>query len=134
VSLALRDNKEEWPAEDYHVMHGELRIGRIWHSPTMSWSWIMGGVFCDPSANICQAGVGATLADAKAALTTEWDKWLAWAELSETPDKPDTSVGPAPNDLSGPLGGEISTDEAALRSGYIVQLAPEAGQTAAGPD
>jgi len=87
MSLVLKQNEGEWPREDYDVVHGELRVGRIWTSPVdhldLRWFWTISGVFAEPDTNLCYSGLAGTLADAKERLEAEWTKWLTWADLSE---------------------------------------------------
>jgi hypothetical protein len=94
MSLVLHQNDEEWPREDYHVLHGELRVGRIWNNPSgtpeAQWLWTMYGVFSEADAKLSHAGSAATLPEAKAGLGSEWQKWLAWADLFEEAEWNDT--------------------------------------------
>jgi hypothetical protein len=87
MSLAVKQDEDAWPREEYDVMHAELRVGRIWKTACgcsdMRWFWTLGGVFNGPEAKLRHSGLAGSLADAKAELTTEWAKWLAWAELTE---------------------------------------------------
>jgi hypothetical protein len=89
MSLRLHQNEAELPNEDYDVMHGGLRVGRIWNSPAatpdMQWLWSLNGVFSGPDANLRHSGLAGTLANARAHLSEEWLKWLKWANLREAP-------------------------------------------------
>jgi len=91
MSLAVKQGAGEWPREEYDVMHAELRVGRIWNSACgcsdMRRFWTISGVFSGPDANLRHSGSVGTFADAKAELTTEWAKWLKWAELLEAPGR-----------------------------------------------
>jgi hypothetical protein len=91
MSLAVKQDENAWPKEEYDVMHAELRVGRIWKTACgcsdMRWFWTLGGVFNGPEAKLRHSGLAGTLADAKAELTTEWAKWLAWAELTEARER-----------------------------------------------
>jgi hypothetical protein len=49
----------------------------------MTWYWSFHGSVSRPS-DMSTNGQAATLEAAKAELVTCWQKWLAWAELSET--------------------------------------------------
>jgi hypothetical protein len=97
MPLVLHQNDEAWPREDYHVRHGELRVGRIWNNPSASantqWVWTLNGVFSEAEAMLCHAGSAPTLPDARAALGKEWHKWLAWACLSEEAEPSASTAG-----------------------------------------
>jgi hypothetical protein len=69
----------------YVAMSGGLVVGRICknsHPSPADWSWSIFGI---------NAGVGVmeikgsweTFDEAKARLDANWEKWLAWAKLSE---------------------------------------------------
>jgi hypothetical protein len=98
MSLVLQQTEEEWPREDYHVRHGDLRVGRIWNNPSArpgtQWLWSMNGVVSEADAKLRYAGSAATLAAAKAELATEWAKWLAWADLCEEAQPGGRGVAP----------------------------------------
>jgi hypothetical protein len=102
MALRLQQNEDASPNADYDVMHGELRVGRIWKSPAsmpdMQWLWSLNGVFSSPDANLRHSGLAGTLANARAHLSEEWLKWLKWADLSEAHG---TEAGTAPERAAG---------------------------------
>jgi hypothetical protein len=52
--------------------------------PEARWYWTIYGVHAGPGVMKLQ-GRAPSLEDAKAALRVNWNKWLAWAQLAETP-------------------------------------------------
>jgi hypothetical protein len=92
MSLILKPNTEVSPsrritAPDFLVMHGGLKIGRICKreaaiNPAMQWIWAITGVTEGPE-RMARSGMAATHNEAVAALNDSWQRWLAWAELSE---------------------------------------------------
>lgn len=90
MSLVLKPNADG-PADEYHVLHGELRIGQIYKRkvalrPDSQWLWALNGVPEGPRGLVF-TGLAATLDEAAAALQERWSKWLASAELSEAGGK-----------------------------------------------
>ena len=85
MPLVLKAGAEA--TDDYHVMHGELKVGQIYKRkaalrPEAQWLWALNGVPAGADAPEL-AGVAATLDDAMAALQERWSKWLASSELTE---------------------------------------------------
>jgi hypothetical protein len=85
MSLVLKAGAEA--TDDYHVMHGELKVGQIYKRqaalrPEAQWLWALNGVPTDPDAP-ASTGLAATLHEAMAALQERWSKWLASSELTE---------------------------------------------------
>ena len=85
MSLVLKAGPEA--NDDYHVMHGELKVGQIYKRkaalrPEAQWLWALNGV---PTASDAPAstGLAASLDEAMAALQERWSKWLASSELME---------------------------------------------------
>jgi hypothetical protein len=73
--------------EDFHVMHGELRIGQIYKRkvslrPESEWLWALNGVPVSADG-AALTGVSASLDEATSALGERWKTWLAWARLKE---------------------------------------------------
>jgi hypothetical protein len=73
--------------DDYHVMHGELKVGQIYRRkaalrPQTQWLWALNGVPAGSDASAL-AGSTATLDEAMAALKERWSKWLASSGLTE---------------------------------------------------
>ena len=80
-------------ADEFHVLHGELRVGRIYRRKAAlragaRWLWALNCVPEGPRG-LAFTGLAPTLDEATAALQESWSKWLASAELSEV-------VGEAP--------------------------------------
>jgi hypothetical protein len=76
-------------ADDYEVRSGGFTVGRIYLDrasvqPHLAWYWTINGVHAGPGIMQLQ-GRTPSLEDAKAALRENWNKWLAWAQLAETP-------------------------------------------------
>jgi hypothetical protein len=89
MSLVLRPNADGSP-DEYLVLHGGLQVGQIYKRtvtfrPEAQWLWALNGVPEGPKGLVF-TGPTATLDEAKAALEERWDKWLAWADLSEAGD------------------------------------------------
>jgi hypothetical protein len=65
--------------EDYDVVSGERRVGRIFRSSTAPqdrpWMWTITAVVVAP--RLPSHGFAATLDDAKAAFAETWRRWLA---------------------------------------------------------
>lgn len=85
MSIALKPSADA--ADDYHVMHGGLEVGKIYKRkaalrPETQWLWALNGVPQAP-AGLAITGLAATLDEATAALSESWSKWLASAGLSE---------------------------------------------------
>jgi hypothetical protein len=85
MSLVLKAGAEA--SNDYHVMHGELKVGQIYKRqaalrPEAQWLWALNGVPTAPDAP-ASTGLAATLDEAMAALQERWSKWLASSELTE---------------------------------------------------
>jgi hypothetical protein len=86
MALVLRPNTENSP-EDYNVLHGELRIGRVYKrkvslQPETQWLWALNGV-PEGVEGLALTGLTASLDEAIAALGERWTRWLAWARLKE---------------------------------------------------
>jgi hypothetical protein len=86
MALVLRPNSED-SQEDYDVLHGELRIGRIYKRKISlqretQWLWALNGV-PETVEGLALTGVNASLEEATAALGVRWASWLAWARLKE---------------------------------------------------
>ena len=78
---------EDSSEEDFHVVHGELRIGQIYKRkvslrPDAQWLWALNGV-PESVDGLPLTGLSAGLDEAKAALEERWRSWLAWARLKE---------------------------------------------------
>ena len=85
MSLTPQPNPDA--PDDYDVMHGALQVGRIYKrkltlKPESQWLWALNGVPVGPPGQTF-TGPAVTLDEALAALKERWDKWLAWADLSE---------------------------------------------------
>jgi len=85
MSLLLKPKAND--ADDYHVLDGELQVGKIYKRkaalrPEAQWLWALNGVPEGPDG-LTLTGLAATLDEAIAALNETWIKWLASAELSE---------------------------------------------------
>ena len=93
MPLALMRNFEALQdATDYHLMSGDLRVGRIYErategKPEFRFLWALNGVFGGPH-DMRVAGMAATFDQAQAVLQENWDKWLAWAKLQELSSTP----------------------------------------------
>jgi hypothetical protein len=90
MSLALQPSPDA--ADDYAVMHGELRVGRIYKRKMAlraeaQWLWALNGVPEGPDGYPI-TGLTATLEEARAALQERWEKWLEWTKLSEAGERP----------------------------------------------
>jgi hypothetical protein len=86
MSLVLQPNPDGSP-DEYHVMHGALRVGRIYKRKSViraetQWLWSFNAAIIGPEG-ARPTGLAGTLEDAKAALKVYWDQWLGWAKLSE---------------------------------------------------
>jgi hypothetical protein len=86
MALVLRPNTEDSP-ENFDVLHGELRIGRIYKRkislrPETQWLWALDGV-PENVGGLALTGVSASLEEATAALGERWASWLVWARLKE---------------------------------------------------
>jgi hypothetical protein len=84
MSLVLKAGAEA--TDDYHVMHGELKVGQIYKRqaalrPEAQWLWALNGVPTAPDAP-ASTGLAATLDEAMAAPQERWSKWLASSELT----------------------------------------------------
>jgi hypothetical protein len=85
MSLVLKAGADA--TDDYHVMHGELKVGQIYKRKAAlraeaQWLWALNGVPTDSDAPAL-TGLAATLDEAMAALKERWSKWLASSELTE---------------------------------------------------
>jgi hypothetical protein len=92
MPLVLK-SKGDSSADEFHVLHGELRIGRIYKRKAAlradaRWLWALNCVPGDPRGLVF-AGLAPTLHEAAAAMQEGWFKWLASKELPE-------AVGEAP--------------------------------------
>jgi len=86
MSLVLKPNADA-SADDYHVLHGELRIGQIYKRkvalrPEAQWLWALNGVPEFPN-ELAFTGLAATRDEAMAALNERWARWLASVALTE---------------------------------------------------
>jgi hypothetical protein len=95
MSLMLRPNPDGAP-DDHHVMQGEWQVGRIHRRqdarrPDVQWFWIISWVFRGPDG-LRLSGMNATLDESFAALKEAWNKWLAWAGLTQA--KAEAGTGP----------------------------------------
>jgi hypothetical protein len=93
MPLTLRPNTDSASARlrtDYHVLSGELRVGRIYKreasKPELQWLWAINGVQLTEPEVMRVAGTAATFEEAEAQVKENWDKWLAWAKLQEVSD------------------------------------------------
>ena len=87
MSLVLKPH-DDAVADDYHVMRGELKVGRIYKRkvalrPEAQWLWALNGVPECPDGPAL-TGLTASHDEAMIALNARWAQWLASAELSET--------------------------------------------------
>jgi hypothetical protein len=87
VPLVLKPNKDGGP-DDYHVMHGDLRIGQIYRRqvalrPETDWLWALNGV-AESTDGLAISGLSANLDEAVVGVKERWAQWLAWARLTET--------------------------------------------------
>jgi hypothetical protein len=90
MPLTLRPNTDSASARlgtDYHVLSGELRVGRIYKreasKPELQWLWAINGVQLTEPEVMRVAGTAATFEEAEALLKENWYRWLAWAQLQE---------------------------------------------------
>jgi hypothetical protein len=107
MALVLKPNLEVSPtarvtAPDFLAMHGELKVGRIYKreaaiNPATQWVWAITGVYDGPEL-MARSGLTATHEEAMAALNDSWQRWLAWAELSEPESELRESPSVAPGD------------------------------------
>jgi hypothetical protein len=84
-SLGRPPAMAEYP--DYDVMHGGLRVGRIYRSyaatrSDIEWLWALNGVHGPPDVMAIH-GHTASLEAAKSALKANFEKWQAWAKLAD---------------------------------------------------
>jgi hypothetical protein len=92
VSLVIKPN-EDGSADDYYILHGELRIGQIYKRkvalrPEAQWVRALNGL--PQCANgISTAGLAASLDDAMAEMNARWAKWLSLAGLGEAAIEPE---------------------------------------------
>jgi hypothetical protein len=78
---------EQGSAEDFHVMHGELRIGQIYKRkvslrPDAQWLWALNGLPMSID-DLPLTGLSASLEEATIAIGERWMNWLAWAQLKK---------------------------------------------------
>jgi hypothetical protein len=105
--LILNPNLEVSPAArvtapDFLVLHGKLKVGRIYKreaaiNPATQWVWAITGVYDGPEL-MARSGLTATHEEAMAALKDSWQRWLAWAQLSEPESEFRESPSVAPGD------------------------------------
>jgi hypothetical protein len=86
MPLALKQITDS-AEEDFHVMHGELRIGQIYKRklslrPDSEWLWALNGLPVSADG-LPLTGLSASLDEATSALGERWKSWLAWARLKE---------------------------------------------------
>jgi len=86
MAVSLKPN-EQGIAEDFHVMHGELRIGHIYKRkislrPDTEWLWALNGLPISMD-DLPLTGLSASLKEATIAIGERWTNWLAWAHLKE---------------------------------------------------
>jgi hypothetical protein len=86
MSLELQPNPDGSP-DEYQVMHGALRVGRIYKRKSVirtetQWLWSFNPSLGGPEG-MRLTGFAGTLEEAKTALREYWDRWLGWAKLSE---------------------------------------------------
>jgi hypothetical protein len=84
MDVSLRPN-EQGSNEDFHVMHGELRIGQIYKRkvslrPEAQWLWALNGLPVSID-DLPLTGVSASLEEATTAIGERWKSWLVWARL-----------------------------------------------------
>jgi hypothetical protein len=91
VSLVVKPN-EDGSADDYNVIHCELRIGQIYKRkilrPESQWVWVLNGLPECPNG-LATTGLAASFEDAMAELKARWAKWLASAGLTEAAIEPE---------------------------------------------
>ena len=85
MALLLQPNTAGSP-DDHHVMQGGWQVGRIYKRqnalrPETQWLWSISGVYRGP-AEARFTGTSGTLDEALAAMKENWDKWLAFAQLT----------------------------------------------------
>jgi hypothetical protein len=117
MTLVLKPNLEVSPAArvtapDFIILHGELKVGRIYKreaaiNPAAQWVWAITGVYDGPKPMV-RSGLTATHEEAMAALKDSWQRWLAWAELSEPGSELRESPSVAPGEPAEP---ETEDDE-----------------------
>ena len=83
VLKQIADSSEE----DFHVMHGPLRIGQIYKRnislrPDSEWLWAINGLPLSTDG-LPLTGLSASLEEATSALEERWRSWLVWAQLKE---------------------------------------------------
>jgi hypothetical protein len=86
VALVLRPSSKDGTPDDFHVMHGGLRVGDIYkrqaaHRAETQWLWALNGV-PDGPAGLRITGMTETRDQAQAQMSESWQQWLAWASLS----------------------------------------------------
>jgi hypothetical protein len=92
MSLVVKPN-EDGSADDYNVIHGDLRIGQIYKReaalrPETQWVWALNGLPECPNG-LAITGLAASLDDALAELNARWAKWLSSAGLTEAAIEPE---------------------------------------------
>jgi hypothetical protein len=97
MTLVLQPNPDGSP-DEHHVMHGGLRVGRIYKRKSVirsetQWLWSFNASIIGPEG-IRPTGLAGTLEDAKAALNVYWEQWLSWAKLSESGEAARAAVAP----------------------------------------
>jgi hypothetical protein len=74
--------------EDFTICSGNWEMGRIYkqkgNPEHLRWFWSIFGILAKP-ADVRTDGHAPTFEAAKKDLEASWCRWLAWAELSETP-------------------------------------------------
>jgi hypothetical protein len=78
---------EQRSAEDFHVMHGKLRIGQIYKRkvslrPDALWLWALNGLPVSID-DLPLTSLSASPKEATIAIGERWTNWLAWARLKE---------------------------------------------------
>jgi hypothetical protein len=86
MALTLKST-DEGSEEEFHVMHGEFRIGQIYKRkvslrPDSQWLWALNGVPVSVDG-LALTGLSASLDEATSALGERWNSWFAWAKLKE---------------------------------------------------
>ena len=86
MPLVLKPNPDR-SEDDFHVMHGELRIGHIYKRkvslrPDSQWLWALNGLPASADG-LALTGSSASLDEATSALEVRWESWLAWARLKQ---------------------------------------------------
>jgi len=109
MALIQKPNVEVSPAArvtapDFLVFHGALKVGRIYKreaaiNPATQWAWAVTGVYDGPEL-MARSGLTATHEEAMAALKDSWQRWLAWAKLSEPESELRESPSVAPGELA----------------------------------